>query len=160
MWFGQRRLWSRIFYFAFQKMFLTSPPGFALTSAALTKIKFVIPNITREKEYVWAWTARLWQSPSSTTTVPTVQTQHSLGYMSWPWILDRVVKMQWQRGKKMLLLLLLCQWQETCGGRVKQQSCLCLKPLSIQGRINTICSPYRWWVPPMGREHFRAIGSR
>lgn len=79
------------FYFPYQKGFLTSPVGFALTSAALTKIKFVIPNITREKEYVQAWTARLWQSPNSTTTVPTVQTQHSLGCMNWPWILDRVV---------------------------------------------------------------------
>lgn len=95
------------FLFSISKNVLTSPLGFALTSTALTKIKFVIPNTTRKKEYVWAWTARLWQSPSSTTTVPTVQTQHSLGYMSWPWILDRVVKMQWQSGKKMFLLLLL-----------------------------------------------------
>lgn len=44
-----------------------------------------------------AWTARLSPSPNSTTTVPTVQTQHSLGYTNWPWALDRV----------MLLLLLL-----------------------------------------------------
>lgn len=79
------------FYFPYQKRFLTSPVGFALTSAALRKIKFIIPNTTREKEYVQIWTARLWQSPNSTTTVPTVQTQHSLGYMNCPWILDRVV---------------------------------------------------------------------
>lgn len=76
------------FYFPYQKRFLTSPVGFALTSAALRKIKFIIPNTTREKEYVQIWTARLWQSPNSTTTVPTVQTQHSLGYMNCPWILD------------------------------------------------------------------------
>lgn len=80
------------FYFPYQKRFLTSSVG-----RCTNKIKFVIPNMTREKEYVQAWTARLWQSCSSTTTVPTLQTQHSLGYMKWPWILDRVV----------LLLLLL-----------------------------------------------------
>lgn len=85
------------FYFPYQKRFLTSPVGFALTSDALTKIKFIIPNITREKKYMQAWTARLWQSPSCTATVPTVQTQHSLEYMKWPGILDRAL----------LLLLLL-----------------------------------------------------
>lgn len=41
-----------------------------------------------------------------------------------------------------------CQWQEMCGGKVKQQSCLSLEPLSIQGSVNTICSPYRQVVNP------------
>lgn len=42
----------------------------------------------------------------------------------------------------------------------KQQSCLSLEPLSIQGSINTICSPYRWLIPPVYREYVKAIGSR
>lgn len=111
--------------------------GFALTSASLTKIKFIIPNITREKEYVQAWAARLYDR------APTAQLQSPQCRLSTVWSTELALN-TWQ----WCFYSYCCQWQETCGGKVKQQSCLSLEPLSIQGSVNTICSLYRQVVNP------------